>query len=210
MTITEKIKEWVINGNAEKVKECVEQAVAEGTKPITILNEGLIAGMSVVGSKFKNDEIFVPEVMIAARAMHAGMNILRPLITDTDIQEKVTIVIGTVFEDLHDIGKNLVVMMLEGAGYKVVDLGINVPTENFVEAVKKHNAKIVGLSALLTTTMVHMKTTLEELKAQYPNIKVIVGGAPVTENFAKEINADGYAPDAASAVDITRELLTHV
>jgi 5-methyltetrahydrofolate--homocysteine methyltransferase len=206
MSTLEQIKEAVVCGDAAKVQEYTERAVAEGIEVAAIVNEGLIAGMSAIGAKFKNDEVFVPEVMIAARAMHVGMDILRPLIAGADIQEKTTVVIGTVKEDLHDIGKNLVVMMLEGAGYKVIDLGINVPPEKFIDAVQEYNAQIVGLSALLTTTMVHMKTTLEDLKSHYPHIKIMVGGAPVTDHFAKEINADGFASDAASAVDLANEL----
>ncbi|MEW6661651.1 MAG: cobalamin B12-binding domain-containing protein [Bacillota bacterium] len=207
MSVLEDIKQAVINGNPPKVKEFTEKALAGGLNPNDVINEGLIGGMSIIGVKFKNNEVYVPEVLIAARAMHAGMGVIKPLLAGGDIQSKGTFVIGTVKGDLHDIGKNLVIMMLEGAGFKVIDLGIDVPTEKFVQAIKEHKPQIVGLSALLTTTMTQMKSTVEELKPYRNSIKVMIGGAPVTERFAEEIGADAYAPDAATAVEIATELL---
>ncbi|MCM8761802.1 MAG: corrinoid protein [Candidatus Omnitrophica bacterium] len=202
------VKESVISGNATKTKELVEKAVRENIDVSKILNEGLIAGMNVVGVKFKNNEFYVPEVLIAARAMHAGMGIIEPLIAKAGIQPLAKLAIGTVKGDLHDIGKNLVIMMWKGAGFEVEDLGIDVPPEKFVEAAKK-GAKVLGLSALLTTTMVAMKDVIEALKKEglKDQVKVVIGGAPITQSYADEIGADGYAPDAASAVDKVKELL---
>ncbi|NPV46907.1 MAG: corrinoid protein [Armatimonadetes bacterium] len=203
------IAEGVINGKRDDVARLVQAAVDEGVGADVIINEGLIAGMSVVGDKFKKNEFYVPEVLIAARAMHAGMDIIKPLLAESGVQPKGTIVIGTVKGDLHDIGKNLVAMMLEGGGYEVIDLGVDVKPEDFVAAVKEKGAQIVALSALLTTTMPSMKDTIEALKEAGVRdaAKVMIGGAPVTQNYADEIGADGYAPDAASAVDKAAELL---
>lgn len=199
----------LIEGNRKKVQELVSLAIKEGVPPERIINQGLIAGMQVIGERFKNNEIFVPEVLVSARAMHAGMDLLKPLLAKSPEILKGKIVIGTVKGDLHDIGKNLVVMMLEGAGYQVIDLGIDVDAEKFVESVKTYNPHILGMSALLTTTMPYMKVTIEALEKAglRGKIKVIVGGAPVTEEFAKEIGADGYAEDAGSAVELVNDLL---
>ena len=205
MSLFQEIAEAIINGNAKKVKEYAEKALYEGATPQAIVNEGFIAGMSVVGIRFKNNDMYVPEVLIAARAMHAGMSVVKPLLSEADVQAKGTILMGTVKGDLHDIGKNLVCMMLEGAGYKVIDLGVNVDAEEFVQAIEEHKPQIVGLSALLTTTMPSMINTIALLKS-YP-VKVMIGGAPVTQEFADEIGADAYAPDAASAVDKADQLL---
>lgn len=208
MLILEEIQQAIIRGNAVKAKESVEKAVAENIEVSAILNEGLIAGMNVIGVRFKNNEVYVPEVLMAARAMHTGIAVIKPLITEAGIQEKGRVVIGTVKGDLHDIGKNLVIMMLEGAGYMVVDLGIDVSPEKFIKAVEEHQPQIVGLSALLTTTMTQMKLTMEQLMPYRDRIKVIIGGAPVTQKFADEIGADAYASDAATAVDIANKLMT--
>lgn len=205
MSTLQEMAEAVISGNAKKVKEYAERALAEGAAPQAIINEGLIAGMNVVGVKFKNNEVYVPEVLIAARAMHAGMDVVKPLLSEAEVQDKGTVLIGTVKGDLHDIGKNLVRMMLEGAGYKVIDLGVDVAAEKFAQAVEEHKPQIVGLSALLTTTMINMKSTIALLKA-YP-VKVMIGGAPVTQKFADEIGADAYASDAATAVEKANQLL---
>lgn len=197
-------------GNAPKVKEMVEAALAEGVNPEDIVNKALIVGMSEVGELFKNNEIYVPEVLIAARAMYAGLNILKPLLAERDVKPIGKVVIGTVKGDLHDIGKNLVAMMLEGAGFEVTDLGIDVSPEKFVNAAKAAGPGcIVAMSALLTTTMPAMKDTIEALKAAgiRDQVKVMVGGAPVTQKFADEIGADGYAPDAASAADLAKTLV---
>ncbi|NLN16927.1 MAG: cobalamin-binding protein [Firmicutes bacterium] len=204
-----KISEALIKGDAKTVKELTEQAVAEGIAPGEIIQQGLIAGMSVIAERFKKNEIYVPEVLIAARAMHAGLGVLKPLLTESETEAAEVFLIGTVKGDLHDIGKNLVAMMMEGAGFRVVDLGVDVPPEKFVEAIREHKPSIVGLSALLTTTMVAMKDTLEAIKASEfkDKVKVMVGGAPVTQNYADEIGADGYAPDASTAVDVAKKLI---
>jgi 5-methyltetrahydrofolate--homocysteine methyltransferase len=203
------ISSALIMGDRKKVKELIELALNEGISPEIILNEALIAGMNVVGEKFKNNEFYVPEVLVAARAMKTGMEILKPFLSKSSGVMRGRIVIGTVKGDLHDIGKNLVAMMLEGAGYEVIDLGIDVEPEKFLSAINTYNPNILGMSALLTTTMPYMRTTIEVLeKAKVRDkVKIIVGGAPVTEDFAKEIGADGYADDAASAVDLVNRLM---
>ena len=199
----------LFKGKAKEVKELTELAVKEGVPVDKILNEGLIAGMSVVGAKFKHNEIYVPEVLIAARAMRSGMEVLKPLLAKAGVKPVGTVAIGTVKGDLHDIGKNLVSMMLEGAGFKVVDLGIDVAAEKFIAAVKEQHAQIIALSALLTTTMVNMKSTLTALEQAglKGKVKTMIGGAPLTQRYCDEIGADGYAADAASAVDKAKQLL---
>jgi 5-methyltetrahydrofolate--homocysteine methyltransferase len=206
--ILEAIASNLYDGEDQEVSSLVQQALDQGITPEEILSGGLIAGMDEVGRDFKAGELFVPEVLIAARAMHAGMAVLRPLLAESDIPSAGKYVIGTVKGDLHDIGKNLVRMMLEGAGFETVDLGTDVSAEGFVTAVREHQPKLLGMSALLTTTMVHMKATIEALEEAGLRalVKVMVGGAPVTAAFAEEIGADAYAPDAATAVDVAREL----
>jgi len=198
----------IISGKAPDAKALTEAALAEGVEPAEVLNDGLVAGMNVVGAKFKNNEFYVPEVLIAARAMKQAMEVLRPRLASSGVEPKGKVAIGTVRGDLHDIGKNLVAMMLEGAGFEINDLGVDVAPEKFVEAVKA-GADVVALSALLTTTMPAMKETIEALESGGVRDKaaVMIGGAPVTQNYADEIGADGYAPDAASAVDKAKELL---
>jgi len=209
MVDVKQIAENLIRGKAPEVKELVQKAVDEGEDIQKILNEGLLAGMDFVGDKFKKNEFYVPEVLIAARAMKEGMQILRPLLAEKNIKGAGIVVLGTVKGDLHDIGKNLVGMMLEGAGFEVVDLGIDIAPEKFVQIAEEKNADIIGLSALLTTTMVGMKDVISSLNKSNlkGKIKVVIGGAPVTQDYADEIEADGYAPDAASAVDKAKELL---
>jgi len=204
------ISEALIVGNAKKVRELVDQALKEGVSPKEILDNALVPGMNVVGEKFKNNEYYVPEVLIAARAMHAGMDLIKPLLTQTGASYVGKVAIGTVRGDLHDIGKNLVAMMLEGAGFQIVDLGVDVPPEKFVEAAKNEGVNIVAMSALLTTTMLAMKDTINALKEAgiREKVKVMIGGAPVTQRYADEIGADGYAPDAASAVEKAKELIS--
>jgi 5-methyltetrahydrofolate--homocysteine methyltransferase len=199
----------IINGKAPVAAELTQQALAEGTNPSDILTKGLVAGMDVVGRKFKNNEFYVPEVLIAARAMKAAMEHLRPVLAATGVQPVATVAIGTVRGDLHDIGKNLVSMMLEGAGFEILDLGVDVKPEQFVSAVQDKNAQVLCLSALLTTTMPAMSDTIKALAdaGLREKVKVMIGGAPVTENYAQEIGADGYAPDAASAVDKAKSIL---
>lgn len=194
-------------GKAAEVKAMTEQALAEGIPVETILEDGLIAGMSVVGEDFKHARLYVPEVLIAARAMKSGMAVLKPLLSEcTLVAEPKTLVMGTVKGDLHDIGKNLVCMMAEGAGFTVIDLGVDQSAENFVEAAREHNADIVGMSALLTTTMVYMEKVIDAMQdAGLGHVKICVGGAPISQTFADEIGADGYASDAASAVEMFEE-----
>ena len=199
----------VIRGDRDTAQKLTQEAIDEGVPAQEVLSKGLIAGMDVVGERFKNNEFYVPEVLIAARAMKSGMDIVRPILAETGVEPTGVIAIGTVKGDLHDIGKNLVSMMLEGAGFEVVDMGIDVDPERWVEAVKEQNVSVIGMSALLTTTMPGMKTALEALEAAglRDQVKAMIGGAPITQNYADEIGADGYAPDAASAVDKAKELL---
>ncbi|MFQ5836126.1 MAG: B12-binding domain-containing protein [bacterium] len=203
------IADNLIKGKAPEVKELVQKAIDEGEDVEKVLNEGLVAGMNVVGAKFKANEFYVPEVLIAARAMKAGMKILRPILAEKNIKGVGTVVLGTVRGDLHDIGKNLVAMMLEGAGFEIIDLGVDVSPEKFIETAKEKKADLVGLSALLTTTMPSMKDVVKAVgdSGLKDKVKVMIGGAPLTQSYADEIGADGYAPDAASAVDEAKQLL---
>jgi len=208
MVELKEIAENLIKGQAPKVKELVEEAVKSGADVKKILNEGLINAMAVVGDKFKKNEFYVPEVLIAARAMHSGMEVLEPELAKAGVKPLAKVSIGTVKGDLHDIGKNLVSMMLRGAGFNVNDLGIDVSPEKFIESAKE-GSQVLCMSALLTTTMPSMKGIVDELKKAGlgDKVKTMIGGAPVTQNYADEIGSDGYAPDAASAVDKTKELL---
>ena len=203
------LAEKVEKGKHLEAEEATRKALDGGIQPYDVLVNGLQAGLAVVGERFKRNECFIPEVLLAARAMHSGMDILRPLLAESGSKPIGKIVLGTVQDDLHDIGKNMVGMMLEGAGFHVVDMGVNVPVERFVEAVEGEEEVILGLSALLSTTMPNLKTVIERLEANglRDRIKVLVGGAPVTEIYAMEIGADGFAPDAANAVDKAKELL---
>jgi 5-methyltetrahydrofolate--homocysteine methyltransferase len=199
----------VLHGNRAEIETWVKRAIEAGLAPEKILNEGLIAAMSEVGSRFERQEFYVPEMLVAARAMQSGLAILKPLLALGSDGVAGKVVIGTVRGDLHDIGKNLVGMMLEGAGHVVVDLGTDVPPEKFAIAAQEHSPKVVGLSALLTTTMRNMKVTLEALEdvGVRGRVKVVIGGAPVTQAFADKVGADGYAPDASRAVALVRSLL---
>ena len=209
MIDSEKFHTALSQGKMDEVRKLTQEALNRGESPDVILKQGMIQAMEQIGVKFKSGDIYIPEVLIAARAMHAGMDILKPILVKSMISLAGKVVIGTVKGDLHDIGKNIVNMMLEGGGFEVIDLGVNVPVENFLEAIRKHQPQVVGMSALLTTTVNEMKNTINAIeKAGLKNrVKTIVGGAPVTESFAKEIGADGYAPDAASAVDVVRWLI---
>jgi len=208
MVDSAKFYEALSKGSMDEVKDLTQKALKAGDSADKILKEGLIKAMDRIGVQFKNNEIYIPEVLIAARAMHAGLGVLRPILAKSGTSASAKIVIGTVKGDLHDIGKNLVGMMLEGAGFEVVDMGIDVSAEKFVQAAKENGAKVIGMSALLTTTMMQMKSTVEMVqKAGLKGVKTVVGGAPVTAEFAKQIGADGYAPDAASAVGTVKELL---
>ncbi len=206
MSILTQISETLIKGKANDVQTLVKQALDQKEKAADILNKGLLAGMAIVGERFKKNEVYVPEVLIAARAMKAGTEILKPHLAAAGIKPFATVVLGTVKGDLHDIGKNLVGMMLEGAGFKVVDIGINAEPQKFVDAAKANGASVIAVSALLTTTMTNMKDVVTCVKADGVKAKVIVGGAPVTQAFCDEIGANGYAPDAASAADLAKKL----
>ena len=210
MKIFEEIADEVVKGNSASVVDLTNKALSQDISSGEILNKGLVAGMSVVSEKFKNNEIFIPEVLISARAMNSGLEIIKPLLAESEVESKGKVVIGTVKGDLHDIGKNIVSMLLQGAGFEVIDLGADVSKEKFVEFAKKEKADILGMSALLTTTMLYMKETIDALQEAglRKNIKVIIGGAPVTDAYASQIQADGYAPDAASAVDLSKQLLS--
>ncbi|MFP4038969.1 MAG: corrinoid protein [Desulfosudaceae bacterium] len=204
-----KIAENLIAGKIDEVSKQVQEAVDGGADAQETVEKGLLAGMDVVGRRFKSGEMFIPEVLRSAKAMHAGMEILRPLLADSDAKGAGTLVLGTVEGDLHDIGKNLVGMMFEGAGFKVVNLGIDLKPQVFVDAVKEHNPELLGMSALLTTTMPKMGETVNALKEAglRDNVKILVGGAPVTAEFAEEIGADAYAANAASSVDKAKAVL---
>ncbi len=207
MSDLQNLTEAIKKGDRKTAVEETRSAIDAKTGPQEIL-DALVTGMDDVGQRFKRNEIFVPEVLIASRAMKESMELLEPLLAEAGVKPAFTAIIGTVQGDLHDIGKNLVAMMWKGANFGVVDLGTNVSPEQFVSAVKEHGAKVVGLSALLTTTMPSMKSTIEALRASgIEGVKVVIGGAPITQEFAEEIGADGYAPDAASAVDVVREVV---
>ena len=208
MAILEDISLQLQRGKAKIVKELVQQAIDEGVPAKEILEQGLLSGMSVIGEKFKNNEVFVPEVLVAARAMNMGVSILKPLLMDADVKAKGRVCIGTVKGDLHDIGKNLVKLMLEGKGLEVIDLGTDVAPETFVNTAKEQNCQIICLSALLTTTMGVMGdvVTAAENAGIRDQVKIMVGGAPITDSFCAEIGADAYTPDAASAADKAIEL----
>lgn len=205
----EKFYTALSQGKMDEVKRLTQEALDGGEPVEKVLKEGLLSAMDRIGVRFKNGEVYIPEVLIAARAMHAGMAVLKPILSKSSTQKAQKVIIGTVKGDLHDIGKNLVVMMLEGGGFEVVDLGIDVPANKFIDAIKTHQPQVVGMSALLTTTMIEMKNTIQavEWAGLRNQVKMIVGGAPVTQKFAQDIGADGYAPDAASAVDLVRKVL---
>jgi len=204
-----RITDALYAGKVDEVAALAKAALEEGHGAQEVLNQGLLAGMDKVGKDFKADILFLPEVLIAAKAMRGGMDVLRPLLSESESTALGTFVIGTVKGDLHDIGKNLVAMMMTGAGVQVIDLGIDIPPEKFVEAIQKHQPRIVGMSALLTTTTPEMRTTIEALEAAglRDRVKVMVGGAPVTQKYSDEIGADGYAPDAVSATDLSKAWL---
>jgi corrinoid protein of di/trimethylamine methyltransferase len=203
------MNQLLFEGKHEPVKKMTEDALAEGRTAMEVLEEGLIAGMKVVGEDFKHNRVFVPEVLLAARAMKAGMAVLKPLLTERKDEAKLSavIVMGTVKGDLHDIGKNLVGMMAEGAGFTIVDLGTDTSAERFINAIKEHNARIIGMSALLTTTMVYMRTVVQKIKEAGLQVKICCGGAPISADYARDIGADGYAADAASAVELFQRLI---
>jgi 5-methyltetrahydrofolate--homocysteine methyltransferase len=201
------LSEAVIKGDQNKALEITKAAISEGMAPAKILNDGLISGMNVIGVRFKNNEVYIPEVLIAARAMKTAMEVLEPKLVEAGVQPLAKAAIGTVQGDLHDIGKNLVVMMLKGAGFEVVDLGVDVSAQKFVDKIKEVQPAVIGMSALLTTTMPSMEKTIQAIKAAGLKVKTMIGGAPVTQAYADRIGADGYAADAASAVDLAKSLI---
>ncbi|ATW28918.1 methyltransferase [Candidatus Formimonas warabiya] len=199
----------VVEGDLNKVRELVGQAIDENMNPLSVINDGLIPGINVVGVRFKAGDMFVPEVLMSARTMEAGMAMLRPFITGEKMQNKGVVVIGTVKGDLHDIGKNLVSMLMRSSGYEVIDVGVDVSPERFIDVALRQEAKVIAMSAMLTTTMMAMKDTIDlfQEKGLRKVMKIIVGGAPVSQDFAQIIGADGFAPDAASAVDLLQNLI---
>ncbi len=201
------LSDAIINGDQNTAVEITRQALSEGTTAKSVLDDGLIAGMEVVGARFKKNEIYIPEVLIAARAMKMAMGVLEPELVKAGVEPVGKLAIGTVQGDLHDIGKNLVAMMLKGAGFEVVDLGVDVGPDKFIEQAKNNSLQLIGLSALLTTTMPGMEKTVKALRDAGLSTKVIIGGAPVTQDYADKIGADGYAADAASAVDMAKNLV---
>ena len=207
MSITNEISEFLQKGRAKNVKTLVQQALDEGMDPKVILNEGLLSGMMIIGEKFKNNEVFVPEVLVAARAMNAGLTILEPKLVEVGNEPVGVAVIGTVKGDLHDIGKNLVVMMLKGAGFEVHDIGIDVEADAFIDKAEEVGADLIGMSALLTTTMPNMHVVIDALKERGLRDKyiVMVGGAPVNDSFAQQIGADYFTPDAATAAEVAKK-----
>lgn len=208
MPLLSELTSAVAAGKRTDTVRLTEELLAAGTSPSEIVEQGLVPGMAIIGDQFKRNEIFVPEMLVAARAMKEALKILEPLLASAGIKPKYTAIIGTVQGDLHDIGKNLISMMWRGANFAVVDLGTNVSPDRYVAAAKEHGANLIGLSALLTTTMPAMKETVRLLKeAGLPNAKIMVGGAPITQSFANEIGADGYASDAGTAVDVARQLV---
>ena len=207
--ILEELTQRVIEGKLEMVKELTRQAIANGLEPEEIINQGLIMGMNVVGVRFKAGDMYVPEVLMCARSMSGGMELVKPLLMGKELPSAGKVLIGTVKGDLHDIGKNLVAMLLESVGFTVINLGTDISTEQFIQAIKEHNPDVLGLSALLTTTMLGMKDVIDQLveEGMRDKIKVIIGGAPISQEFSDEIGADGFAPDGASATELCQKLL---
>ena len=208
--ILETIKRMVIDGKFNDIEQEVQRAVDAGTDLNRLINDALIVAMDIVGKRFADGEIYVPEMLVSATTMKRGLNIIKPLLQSGETENRGTIVMGTVKGDLHDIGKNLVTMMMEGAGFKIIDLGVDVKIDNLVETLKKEKADILGLSALLTTTMPEMQNVIEVLKREglRDHVKVIVGGAPIDQGFAAKIGADGYGKDAVAAVQLARRLMS--
>ncbi|MEN6309552.1 MAG: corrinoid protein [Anaerohalosphaeraceae bacterium] len=201
------LSEAVIKGDQKTAVEITRQALSEGMAPASILTEGLIAGMNVIGVRFKANQVYIPEVLISARAMKMAMEVLEPKLIEAGVKPLGKALVGTVQGDLHDIGKNLVAMMLKGAGFEVIDLGVDSSPEKFVAKARESHPQVIGLSALLTTTMPAMEKTIRAIKEAGLSVKTMIGGAPVTQAYADKIGADGYAPDAASAVDLAKSLL---
>jgi 5-methyltetrahydrofolate--homocysteine methyltransferase len=208
MAILEELREAMVDGQAKQAVAKVSEGLAEGMDAGTLLRDGLIAGMAEVGQLYENGDIFVPEMLVAARAMSAALEVLKPHLVEEGVESSGKVAIGTTQGDLHDIGKNLVAMMLEGSGFEIVDLGVDVPADKFIEAIRE-GASVVAMSALLTTTMTNMQTAIEAIKEAglREQVRIIIGGAPITKAYADEIGADGYAEDASSAVRLVKEVL---
>jgi 5-methyltetrahydrofolate--homocysteine methyltransferase len=208
MQIYDQMIDNIFKGEAEEVARLTNLALKQNLSAQDILKNALVAGMDIVSEKFKANEIFIPEVLVSAKAMKAGMSIIRPILAESNVEPLGKVVMGSIQGDLHDIGKNIVAMLLEGAGFEVIDLGADVPIDRFIQTAQAESADIVGMSALLTTTMINMRAVIEGLeKAGLMDVKVMIGGAPVTQAFANQINAHGYADDASRAVDLARGLL---
>ncbi|HEY5564623.1 MAG TPA: corrinoid protein [Rhodothermia bacterium] len=209
MDALKQLQELVTVGRRKEVTELTQKLINEGTKPDRILYDGLLPGMSVVGERFEKGEYFIPEMLLAARSLNAGLDLLRPLLTDADMKPTGKVVLGTVKGDIHDIGKNLVAVMMQGAGFHVIDAGVDVPPEKFVELIREHEPDIVGLSALLTTTMPSMEDTIEVFKSEKvrDKVKVLIGGAPVTQEYANRIGADGFGRNATVAAQVAVKLV---
>lgn len=209
MSFLSEIVESLADCQVDRTKELTKQAIESGEDPLVIINQGLILGMNIVGARFRSGEMFIPEVLMSAKAMKECLELVKPLIPDQKLPSVGKVVIGTVKGDVHDVGKNLVAMMLESAGFAVVDLGVNVSPEVFLQAVKEHEPDILGMSALLTTTMLAMQDTIEVFKEEgfRERVRIIVGGAPISQDFADEIGADGFAPNAGEAMDLCRSLI---
>lgn len=209
MAILEDIQNCVLDGELDEIKDLVQKAVDEGIDPAASINDGLIGGMNIVAPLFKSGEMFVPEVMESADTMNEGMQVVKPLITDADMPTKGKVIIGTVNGDLHDIGKNLVVLMMESRGYTVVDMGVDVKEEQFVAGIKEHKPDIVGMSSLLTTTMMKIDDTIKMINESglRDQVKIIIGGAPISQDFADDIGADGYSEDASTAVELCDRMM---
>jgi 5-methyltetrahydrofolate--homocysteine methyltransferase len=209
MTILKKMADEVQKGDSEAVEALVNEAISRDIPADTIMDDGLVEGMNIVSEKFKNNECFIPEVLVSAKAMTMGLGILKPLLAEKNVKPLGKAVIGTIQGDLHDIGKNIVGMLLQGAGFEIIDLGADVHVDRFVESARDEDADLIGMSALLTTTMINMKTVIDRLQESNlrDRVKVIIGGAPVTQTYADQIGADGYAADAATGVDVAKKLL---
>ena len=207
--ILKQIVDKVIEGNVDEIKKLIEEAIGLKLPPQKIIYEGFVPGLDTIGEKYSAGEIFLPEMLVSAITVSEGMNILKPLLVESDTKIKGTVVAGTVVGDIHDIGKNIVCMMIEGNGFKVIDLGVDVPAEKYIEAAKENKADIIAMSALLSTTRVNMKGIIERIRSSKLNhrVKIMVGGAPLTQDFADSIGADGYAPDAGQAVKKAEELI---
>ncbi|AFA49048.1 cobalamin B12-binding domain-containing protein [Acetobacterium woodii] len=212
MATLEQVSQCVVDGDVAGVQGIVKQLIDAKTPPMDIINKGLVAGMNIVAPLFKSGEMFVPEVMESAETMNKGMELVKPLILDTDMTTKGKIMIGTVNGDLHDIGKNLLIMMIESSGYTVIDLGVDVKEETFVSAIKEHQPDIVGMSSMLTTTMMKMESTVAEMVkgGVRDKVKVIIGGAPISPDFVDEVKADGYAEDASTAVELCDRMMASI